>query len=83
MKPLQYFSEEYLQRTSQATPAQILTFLEQYRLLQGAEPVKPQSRLISMKVPEDMLQAFRSKCELSGAKYQTQIKRLMHEWLEQ
>ena len=79
MKPVQYFSEEYLQQTQQASPEQILAFLEQYRLLQTVEPVKSRSRLISLKVPEDLLQTFRSKCDLSGIKYQTQIKKIMRE----
>jgi len=32
-------------------------------------------------VPQDLLQAFRQKAELAGVPYQTQIKRLMREWV--
>ncbi len=79
MKPVQYFSDEYLEQCKGATPLQILEFLEQYRLMQSKQAA---SKLISMKVPEPLLQAFRRKCELEGLKYQTQIKKLMQEWIE-
>lgn len=78
MKPIQYFSDEYLDQCRTATPKQILTFLEHYRQMQKVES---KSKLISMKVPEFLLAAFRQKCELHGLKYQTQIKRLMQNWL--
>ncbi len=38
-------------------------------------------RLISLKVPESLLDAFRGRCRLEGVPYQTQIKRLMSDWL--
>jgi predicted DNA binding CopG/RHH family protein len=34
-----------------------------------------------MKVPEDLLSAFKARARLSGVPYQTQIKKLMVEWL--
>jgi predicted DNA binding CopG/RHH family protein len=79
MRPVQYFSDEYLQQCKGATPEQILEFLEQYRLMQ-ARPAA--SKLISIKIPEPLLQAFRQKCEIEGVKYQTRIKQLMQEWLD-
>ena len=79
MKPVQYFSDEYLQQCQGASSEQVLEFLESYRLLQAPAAA---SKLISIKVPEPLLQAFRQKCELEGVKYQSQIKRLMQEWLE-
>lgn len=78
MRPVQYFSDEYLKRCRTATPKQILTFLESYRLMQAVEG---KSKLISIKVPESLLTTFRQKCELHGLKYQTHIKKLMQEWL--
>ena len=39
------------------------------------------SRLISLKVPEDLLEAFKTKARLHDVPYQTQIKRLMMDWL--
>lgn len=78
-KPVQYLSDEYVARCRQASTAQILAFLEEYRLLQ-AGPSK--TRLISIKIPEHLLSAFRSKCELQGIKYQTCIKKLMDGWVK-
>jgi len=82
MKSVQYFTDEYLEQTSKATPLQILEYLEQYRLMQGAKMPAKKSKLISMKIPEDLLQAFRAKCEIKNIKYQTHIKTLMQSWLD-
>jgi len=82
MRPVQYFSDEYLSISSQATPEQALTFLEEFRLLHEQNaPVK--SKLISIKVPEPLLASFRQKCEMDGVKYQTRIKQLMTDWVRQ
>lgn len=75
---MQYFSDEYLEQCKGATTDQVLEFLESYRLMQ--QPATT-SKLISMKVPDTLLQAFRQRCELEGVKYQTQIKKLMQAWL--
>jgi predicted DNA binding CopG/RHH family protein len=76
---VQYFTEEYLAQCQSATPKQTLEFLENYRLMQvGGDRTK----LISMKVSESLLAAFRQKCDLAEVKYQTQIKILMAQWLE-
>lgn len=79
MKPVQYFSDEYLQQCKGASSEQVLVFLENYRLLQ-AKPAA--SKLISLKVSEPLLLAFRQRCEIEGLKYQTQIKALMQAWME-
>ncbi len=81
MRPVQYFSKEYLEQCSRMTPEQIVAFLEQFRLLHGGQK-NTKSRLISIKVPEDMLEAFKIKAKLHQVPYQTQIKRLMKDWLE-
>ncbi len=78
MKPVQYFSDEYLEQCKDATPEAVLEYLEGFRLLNGP-PAK--TKLISMKVPELLLTGFRRKCELEKVKYQTQIKELMEAWL--
>ncbi len=80
MRPVQHFSDEYLDRCREASPEQALRFLEEFRRLQmPARAAK--SRLISLRVPEPLLATFRQRCEREGVKYQTQIKRLMQEWL--
>ena len=83
MKPVQYFSDEYLDKTAHATTEQILLFLEEFRLMQapGNTPA-PRSKLISLKVAEDLLSLFRAKCDIEGVKYQTQIKTLMSLWIK-
>ena len=53
--------------------------LESFRELHT--PAGP-SRLISMKVPDSLLTAFKIRCRLEDLRYQTQIKRLMQDWLE-
>ena len=61
-------------------PEQILQFLEDFRNLHSYDKTQ-RSKLISIKVPENLLNAFRAKAKVSGIPYQTQIKRLMEEWL--
>ncbi len=79
MKATQYFSDEYLQHCRDLTPDQITQFLEDFRLLHGARPGP--SKLISMKVPEDLLNAFKAKSRMTHTPYQTQIKLLMKDWV--
>ncbi len=62
------------------TPDEIVRFLDEFRRLHG-RPKGP-SKLISMKVPEGLLSAFRSQARLIGVPYQTQIKKLMSDWLQ-
>ena len=81
MRPVQYFSDEYLEQCREITPAQIVVFLDDFRRMHGKVQEPSPSRLISIKMPEDLLRAFRIKANLSGIRYQTQIKNLMREWL--
>jgi len=79
MKPVQYFNDEYLDQCRDATPEQTLEYLESFRLMQ-AQSAK--SKLISIKIPNTLLDSFRRKCEFAGVRYQTQIKQLMTDWLQ-
>jgi len=64
------------------TPDQVLRFLDDFRKLHGGRAATPpRSRLISLKVPEDLLEAFKTRARLSGRPYQTVIKELMRSWL--
>lgn len=69
-KAIQYFTDEQLGRSRQ---------LREPRLTQSN---KTKSKLISLKVPEDLLELFKTQCDLRGLKYQSQIKGLMPEWLK-
>lgn len=80
MKAIQKFSDEYLQRCSNMSPNDIAQFLEDFRCIHGKQ--KKPSKLISIKIPEDLLQVFKTKSTLNSVPYQTQIKSLMTEWIE-
>ncbi|MBI4345843.1 MAG: hypothetical protein HY553_03245 [Elusimicrobia bacterium] len=80
-RPVQYFTKEYLAHCRAMTPDQIVGFLEDFRLMHAVRS-GGRSRLISLKVPEPLLEAFKAKAQLTGVQYQTQIKRLMEAWLK-
>ncbi len=68
-------------------PYDILNYLEDYKktlLEPNAVPteLKDKSILISIKIPQNMLKQFKSTCEDTNTKYQTQIKILMKQWLD-
>lgn len=79
-KAIQYFTNEYLEQCKQMTPLQIAQYLDDYRKLFEK---KSNSILISIKIPEDLLSAFKKKSDICEVKYQTQIKKLMRKWLEE
>jgi predicted DNA binding CopG/RHH family protein len=79
MRPVQYFSAEYLAQCKNMSAQDIAEFLEAFRLMQQPNE---KSKLISLKIPESLLMAFRKKCALAGVKYQTQIKKIMKQWVE-
>ena len=83
MKAVQYFSDEQLQRSRALSVTERLRFLDQYRQLHGKPRSSGKSKLISLKVPEDLLETFKQHCELRGVKYQSQIKQLMRDYLDQ
>ena len=80
MRPVQYFTDEYLAQCKRMKPADILRFLDEFRRLYSPGR-RSGSRLISLKVPEELLEAFKAKARLHDVRYQTQIKRLMTEWV--
>ncbi|UPT74118.1 MAG: hypothetical protein M0D55_20255 [Elusimicrobiota bacterium] len=65
-RPVQYFSDEALARSRKLTPEQALRVLEDFRLLR-AEPRRERSRLISIRIPVDVLDAFKAKSARAGA----------------
>ena len=79
MKPVQHFSDDYLAKCRDASPDEVLAFLEEFRLMQAPGD---RSRSISLRVPESLLAGFRSRCDIEGVAYQTRIKELMRRWLE-
>ena len=78
MKPVQYFTDEYLAQCRAMTPDQIIGFPYDFRQLHGSTiPVK--SKLISIEVPENLPHVFRELAAREGTPYQTKIKVLMKE----
>lgn len=80
-RPVQRFSDEYLERCRELSPADVVRFLDDFRRIHANR--ESRSRLISLKVPEPLLAAFKTKARLGGVRYQTQIKNLMRQWLEE
>jgi predicted DNA binding CopG/RHH family protein len=80
MKTVQHLNERYLDQCRQMKPAQILEFLDGFRKLHHQQPAK--SKLISLKVPDPLLNTFRQHCEMEGVAYQTKIKQLMQDYLK-
>lgn len=60
----------------------IVQFLENFQLLADPRNQSP-SKLISIKIPEPLLAAFRFKATRMNIPYQTMIKRLMEQWLKE
>lgn len=79
MTVIQYFSDQHLEQCRELTTDQILQFLSDFQKLHSSQ--KSATKLISMKVPEDLLRAFKLKSELENVPYQTKIKKLMQQWV--
>jgi predicted DNA binding CopG/RHH family protein len=79
VRPVQYFSDDYLDQCRAMKPDDVIRYLEDFRHLHSNRPAP--SRLISMKVPQDLLDAFKTRAKLIGKPYQTLIKDLMRAWV--
>jgi predicted DNA binding CopG/RHH family protein len=82
-RPVQFFSDDYLAHCRKMSTDQICQFLENFRLLVSQPRVKSKRKLISIKVPIPLLECFRTKAEVVGIPYQTQIQKLMESWVEE
>lgn len=84
-KALQVKGHEHFGAHEKLSPEATLQFLDEFAKLHSAKLLSQtsdtKSILISMKVPPGLLQAFKSQCQLKGIPYQTQIKKIMREWL--
>lgn len=79
MKAVQLFSKEYLKQAENISADDCVRFLEDFRLIHEDQG---KSKLISIKIPEQLLTVFRIKCRLYNVPYQSQIKKLMTAWLK-
>ena len=80
-RSVQRFTPAYLERCRKLSADDIVRFLDDFKRIQGTANAR--SRLISLKVPEPLLAAFKIQAKLRGVPYQTQIKTLMRNWLDQ
>lgn len=78
-KALQTFSDERLEQDKSLTPTQIAQFLEDFR--NQFHKHSKSSKLISLRINEDILSTFKDECAKNNIKYQKKIKELMLEWL--
>lgn len=81
-KAVQYFSDEYLLQCREMSTESIVEFVEGFRELHAQNQKRTRTKLISIKIPEDLLAVFRTRAKLEGVPYQTQIQRLMREWVK-
>lgn len=81
MKALQIFSDEYLEVCKKISTEEIAQFLDDFRQIHG-EALPEKSKLISVKMPPSLLNAFKIQCKLEGNRYQTKIKELMAEYIK-
>ncbi len=82
-RPVQYFSEEYLVECQKMSLQEIINKIsDQQDLFWKMHTEKnDESILISLKVPQRLLNQFRKKSDQQDIKYQTQIKNLMISWV--
>ena len=73
------FSDKYLANCKDLSIEEKVDFLENYRLAMSdtKAPLMP----INFDIPKPLLEAFKQKSKLEGIAYQTQIKKLMKQWL--
>ena len=81
MKVIQLFSDKYLAQCEQLSAEQIVKYLEDFRIV-NMPLKKPESKLISIKIETDLLEAFKTKARLDGVPYQSRIKAIMRDWLK-
>ncbi len=68
------------QKQPKLTPTQAWKFLEDYNsLIHG---IDTKTKLISIRIPENVLSAFKTKTKLIDKKYQSQIVQLMRDWIQ-
>jgi uncharacterized protein (DUF4415 family) len=79
MRPVQYFTEEYLELCNKFSVKEILQFIENFKNLSIGQK-KVDTKLISIKIETDLLDLFKNKSKLENQRYQTKIKELMRQY---
>lgn len=77
-KSVQYFSDQYLKECSKMSATQIIKFLDDYRKLY----IDPGNLMqINLRIPKNILAAFKEKSKREGVQYQKKIRELITEWV--
>ena len=66
-------------RNDKLTPDQAWQFLENFSAMAHGKDEK--TEMISLRVPGNILQAFKAKSQEQELKYQSQIIKLMRQWI--
>lgn len=84
-RPVQYFNQGYIDQCQHMSHIEIIEKItEQQNLFWSLQNVDvDKSCLISLKVNDLLLEKFKEACESHNLKYQTQIKKLMMNWVLQ
>ena len=80
-KGVQHFSDEDLNNLNGVSPDQIIRFLEDFRKFHYNQKPAP-AKLISLRVPQGLLDTFKQKALIEGVGYQVKIKELMKQWVD-
>ncbi len=82
MKPIQFFSDDYLKEARKASPTQIAKFLDDFRKLQ-AQSLQRQERdptkLISLRLPLRILLRLKARAKEEQIPYQTLLKKILED----
>ncbi len=62
------------------SPEEAVQFLENFRLMMARKDLE--SKLISIRVPENILNTYKTEAKLSGRKYQSLIVEAMRQFLD-
>jgi predicted DNA binding CopG/RHH family protein len=81
-RPVQFASTRQIAALELDDVTPIARFLEDFRQLVDPR-AQHKSKLISVKIPEPLLAAFKYKASLEDIPYQTMIKILMTNWLKE
>ncbi len=71
-------TKQFLKKQEKLTPEQTLQFLEDFSNLMHGKDTP--TKLISLRVPENILSVFKDKAKKMDLKYQSQIVKLMRDW---
>jgi predicted DNA binding CopG/RHH family protein len=80
MKPVQFFTDEYLKTSRKASPTQIAIFLDDYRSLHSGAKLRvaPEpTKLISIRLPIRILARLKALSKEKQIPYQTLMKQII------